>query len=276
MSQAQKVIKYVAIAFAMLLIVGIISGIASGLYYIVGVNYIPNGSDGEGNMIAEKIDGEVSSLNIELKSVCLTVVTGESFGVETDSSHLQFSKEGETLKIKETGISFFRSGIKETLKITVPRDFPFADVKIDSGAGVVSVDTLSAERLDFEIGAGSVLIKKLNVSSSADIEGGAGKFTVESGEIRNADIDIGVGEFLLSARLTGSSKVDCGVGRTVLTLTGSLDDYSLHIKKGIGAASVGGTQVSDGARIGNGDSSVDISGGIGSIEILFSESGVSF
>ena len=74
MNSVQKVIKYLALAFAIFLSVSIIGGIITGL---TGISYILSGRDSEavGEMQVYPIDGEISSLSIDLSGAQLKIQT---------------------------------------------------------------------------------------------------------------------------------------------------------------------------------------------------------
>ena len=82
-------------------------------------------------------------------------------------------------------------------------------------------------------------------------------------------MNIGVGKVSLVSKLTGNNKIDSGVGKMNLYLIGTLDDYKISIDKGIGTAKIDGENVKDDSTYGTGINSLDIDGGIGSIDIEF-------
>ena len=108
----------------------------------------------------------------------------------------------------------------------------FDDVTIKTGAGKVEIESITAKTLSFTFGAGEVAIGQLSVSVNANIETGAGKFTVVSGLVSNLDLDLGVGETLLKCDLLGESELKCGVGQVSLTLS-KQEDYTLKLDKGL-------------------------------------------
>ena len=57
----------------------------------------------------------------------------------------------------------------------------------------------------------------------------------------------------------------------IITLIGNKDDYKLDLEKGLGSITVDGKDVSDFGSSGNGTNKVDISGGIGAINVRFEE-----
>ena len=157
------------------------------------------------------------------------------------------------------------------LTIYVPVGTVFENVNITTGAGRLTVDNLFAETIDFELGAGEVSIGSLVATKSADIEGGAGRITVSGGALKNLDMDMGVGELNLTSAFSGECKLDMGVGESNITLIGNKDDYKLDLEKGLGSITVDGKDVSDFGSSGNGTNKVDISGGIGAINVRFEE-----
>ena len=146
----------------------------------------------------------------------------------------------------------------------------FDDVTIKTGAGKVEIESITAKTLSFTFGAGEVAIGQLSVSVNANIETGAGKFTVVSGLVSNLDLDLGVGETLLKCDLLGESELKCGVGQVSLTLS-KQEDYTLKLDKGIGTIKVDGVSLSGGTVVGQGTNIVEIDGGIGEIAVTFTE-----
>ena len=80
------------------------------------------------------------------------------------------------------------------------------------------------------------------------------------------DLDLGVGDLELSGQVPGNSEIDCGVGKVALSLT-SGDQYRLRLDKGIGSATLNGQEMVGSTYYGTGPHNLEISGGIGSIQI---------
>ena len=198
----------------------------------------------------------------------------EAFSVESNLKNLKVDDKDGCLIIKDlTKNKLFGGGSyeKAVLTIYVPVGTVFENVNITTGAGRLTVDNLSAETIDFELGAGEVSIGSLVATKSADIEGGAGRITVSGGALKNLDMDMGVGELNLTSAFSGECKLDMGVGESNITLIGNKDDYKLDLEKGLGSITVDGKDVSDFGSSGNGTNKVDISGGIGAINVRFEE-----
>ena len=82
---------------------------------------------------------------------------------------------------------------------------------------------------------------------------------------------MGVGKLTLKSRIEGKSDLDYGVGETDLILLGSKDDYKIELDKGVGEARLDGESMRDDSVYGSGENFIQIDGGIGEINIEFSE-----
>lgn len=267
MTQAQKIIKYLAIAFAIFLIVSIFSGIYIGVSAILGVNDALS----EGKTVQTDVSEDITKLEIDIRSAELEFVTGEEFSVSADEKYITVSDKDGKLKINEKSRGLFAVKGAGKVTITVPEGTRFECAEIDSGAGTVKLENISTDVLELDLGAGEVSIDGLTVTKSAEIDGGAGKITVENSEINDLDMDMGVGELDLEALLSGSSTIDFGVGKAEVVLKGSAEDYRLRIDKGLGSAELEGEDMESATYYGDGESRVDMEGGVGNISIRFAE-----
>lgn len=270
MTSIQKAIKYLAMAFAVFLSVSIIGGICTGL---AGVSYIFSDKEREpaGETQVYPIDGEVSSLSVTLSVADLRIKTADKFSVESNHKYISVSLNDEKLCIDETKKVFSPINNRVTVIVYVPENFVFDDVQIETGAGEVKVDVLSADILTLSLGAGEAEIKNLTANSRADIDGGAGELTINGGLLRNLELDMGVGELSLKSRLEGKCHLNYGIGEAKLTLLGSREDYQIALDKGIGEATLEGDSMSDDSVYGAGKNKIEIDGGIGEIKIRFIE-----
>ena len=270
MTTVQKVIKYLAMAFAIFLSVSIIGGIITGL---AGVSFIFSDRDKEpsGEMQMYPIDGEISSLSLKLSGAELKIKTSDKFSVKSNHNYISVSFENGQLRIIETKklFSFYPKGV--TVILNIPEGFVFDEAIIDTGAGAVEIDSLSADILKLSLGAGEAEIKNLTANSRADIEGGAGKLTIDGGLLCNLELNMGIGELKLKSRIEGQSRLDYGIGATKLILLGSREDYQIKIDKGIGEAKLEGESMRDDSVYGSGKNRIEIDGGIGAIDIEFSK-----
>ena len=268
MTTFQKVIKYLAVALAIFLCVTIFGGILTALS---GISFLFSGKDSEavGEMQSYSVDGEISSLSVDLSGAELVIKTGDQFLVESNHKYISVKTEKGKLTVKETKKLFAHSPEGVTVKITVPEGFVFDEAAIETGAGTVEISALSCDDLELSLGAGKVDIRNLTANTRAEIDGGAGEVTIDGGKLCNLKLDMGVGKLTLKSRLEGKSTLNCGVGETNLTLLGSRDDYTIRLDKGIGEAKLEGEAMSDDAVYGSGDNRVDIDSGVGAVRIKF-------
>ena len=264
MTTAQKIIKYCAIAFAVFLIVSIIGGIVGAVTSVPALV-----SDGRGEMETYAVTETVKNLEIDLSGARLEIKTGDRFSVESDHKYLRVENADGTLAIKEDRPAFGFSTEGVQVILTVPENFTFEKTAISTGAGMVKVDTLSSQRLSLDLGAGEVDIGTLTATDRASINGGAGELRIDGGELADLDLNIGVGEADLESRLTGNCSIDYGVGELNLTLTGTPDDYCITLDKGVEKATLDGKKMSDDVKYGNGETSIEIDGGVGAMKIEF-------
>ena len=274
MTTAQKVIKYLAIAFAIFLIVTIISAITAALFAVSGILGLKK--DIEENLNAEMAitnfeNNDISTLDIEIVFTNLTIKTAEALKVETDNNNIQFKQEKQKLEIKEKNKKWFSNYEEKELILYLPEEMAFEKIKIITGAGKINIENLKTERLVFELGAGETEIQQLFVSKECDIDGGAGKLSIKEGTINDLDLDMGVGEVNLNTHLTGRNELNAGVGDLNVELQGEKENYKVQADKGIGSIKIDGKEISNGETFGNGENYIEIDGGIGNIDINFAK-----
>ena len=270
MTTAQTSIKYFAIALAAVIIVSIASGIYFGGAAIIGIFDGEDGSIGEMKELSLDGSARPSLLDVEIAASSMTVKTGDTLRVETNNSGISCSIHRDTLKITEKRSGAFNKGsVDSVLIITLPRDLVFNSADIETGAGKIVIESLSAHEFSLELGAGETVINSLNVSGDAEVSGGAGRLEIKNAEIGHLDVDHGVGELCVRARIKNGGEFDCGVGRVELILSGSREDYTVKAHKGLGDIKVDGISANDGQTVGGGSSRIDINGGIGAVEVSF-------
>lgn len=265
MSETQRIIKYLAMAFACFLVFSIVSGIMS---FFVAFGNIFND-----NEVTEKLEGldikdNVSILDIELHDVNLTIKIGDTLKAETNNKYIDVKQTDNKLFINQTKNNWFNNDTDELI-IYVPTNLFFDGVSIETGAGKIKIDKLSSKKLDLEVGAGKVDINNLAVSEKAKIEGGAGTMNITNSRLNNLNLDMGVGKLSLTSIVTGESKIDAGVGSVDLKLIGTSEEYKINLDKGLGSTVVDGNNMADNSSYGSGGNIIDLSGGIGSIKVDF-------
>lgn len=267
MSGAQKGIKYVAICFAIVLIVAIISGIVSaGLSLFKMSGFITNYK-------TSSLDSSkyTSLLDVNLKYTDLKIVKGEVLKVDNKNEKVKVKQEDNKIIITDKS-SIFSKRENDELIIYVPENLIFDIVNVSTGAGKIIIDGITAKNINFEFGAGKATLSNLK-ANNADIETGAGKIDILNSELNNLDMELGIGEANIVSKITGKSEIECGIGKATINIENSEKDFTLEFDKGIGSITYNGIEVSDNYKIGNGINYLKIDGGIGKIVINTKEIG---
>ena len=268
MSDAQKIIKYVSIAFALFLIVNIIGGIFFA--FISLANIFTDDENYEDIKEQTNVINEINYIDINLKTSDLKIKNSNEFKIETTSDNIKYQDINGKLIVKEKNHHIF-SNNKDKFTLYLPLDKIYEEVKITNGAGLINIEKISSNNLHLDLGAGKVVIDNLEVYMSTIINGGAGKITINNGLINYLGFDIGVGEVNLTAKILGESEIDCGVGATTINLLGSKEDYKISVDKGIGEFLIDNESASDEQIYGTGKNQIDIDGGIGKVAINFKD-----
>lgn len=269
MTTFQKVIKYCAMAFAVFLTVSIISG-------ILGIVAIFGGFSDSAEVLDEikgyTFSNNITEIKVEISAADFQIKAGENFSVESNIKNLNVKERNGILTVSDS--AKFKLGVNNDtalLIIYIPEDMIFERAEIVTGAGKFTAETLKAQELHLEFGAGEVKIDELEATKNSELNTGAGAVTIKGGKLCNLELDMGVGELNLTSRLLGESDFDYGVGEVDLTLIGKMEDYTLSLDKGIGDIKIDGEKMGNGSVFGNGVNEIDIDGGIGACDIKFIE-----
>lgn len=269
MNMAWKIIRGILIAVGILALVSILA-VSCSISALD--NFLSGSSSGSAVMAESKtydITEAIDGLEIEVAAAEVKIQQGQEFSVETNGKYIVCETRNGVLTVKEkNNYSLIRNGYA-TVSITIPEGTAFRHVSLETGACQVLVDDLYCETLELEMGAGELVIDRLYVTSSADIQGGAGRLSIGDGEIRGLDLDMGIGELELCARLLDNADIDLGTGSAALALIGTQDDYQIRMDTGLGSAKLEQTPMKDGTVYGSGENRIRIDGGIGDIEIKF-------
>ncbi|MCI9063594.1 MAG: DUF4097 domain-containing protein [Clostridia bacterium] len=265
MNGFQKVIKILAICFAIALIVNIFGVILSLVSFV-----IPMGNDDDSSLKNfSEVYENVEKIDIDSTASNLTIKIGNEFKVEGNTKGNIISKlNNGTLKVEEKTRWFWNNNYSGEIIIYVPENIELKDLTVDAGAGKINVDGINAEKFDMDQGAGTLSISNSKFNK-ADIDGGAGKIEITSSELNNLDFDAGAGKIDIESTITGDSKISAGVGEINITLLGNKEDYKIYTEKGIGSIKVDNEERSSDTYYGEGQNKIDIDGGVGSITVNF-------
>lgn len=277
MNEFQKIVKYGAMVFAILLAVGIITAIAGAAYGIISVISGDVFSDGEGKDLAETFTG-VESLDIENSSGQLKIVIGDEFKVEAKNVSDRFTAKvngsGKLIvadKDNRFGFLWFDFGgfhnTNSVITIYLPADFVAREAKLNTGAGNITIEGLKADNLSISAGAGNINGTNM-AADKVEIDGGVGNIKLTEVYFKDTDIDCGVGDLDIKGILLGDTELDCGVGSVDLELEGQVEDYDLDIDSGIGTVRLNGNKISGShKKDNNAENKLRIDGGVGGVDI---------
>lgn len=269
MSDIQKIIKYLAIAFAIYLCIVIIGGIVGVLGSFMFIFAPDKGISENLERISVDTNYAIKKMNIDIKGAHLIIEDSEEFYIETNNSYIKVDQNKDEITIKEKSHSWFRNNNESKLIIHLPSSIVFEKFYLDAGAGKIDISNIKAEDVDLELGAGQVIIGKIETSKKTKINGGAGEFIIKSGTLTNLDFDMGVGHTEIEASILGNSDIDAGVGELNINILGDEKDYEIEVDKGIGNIEIDGRSIGSNTKTGNGFNKLDIDGGVGRITIDF-------
>ncbi len=269
MTSWQKILKYVVMAFACFLCFSVIGSMLGALGIFSSFFGLKNNAVGQ--MSTYPIMGNIASVSIDTGASEVAIRCSDDFRIETNNENIVIKENGGNLRITEKSSFVFgiMNNANTKVNIYVPYDSIFDSFDLDSGAGIVDVEKIAADRIEMDLGAGDVRIGEMTAGTKAKIDGGTGKITIDNCRLSNADMNIGVGEMNLTGELIGRSDVEIGIGSARMNLTGDKEQYHINVDKGIGSVIIDGQKMSDDSVYGNGINRIDLDGGIGTIRVDF-------
>lgn len=263
----QTLVKYGAIAFAVILIINIAVWSLSAFGFIFRLS--SSGTSDEAKVYSFD-SGVIDSLDIDIAAAHFTLRAdpGDKIIVKSNIKNLTAKESGSTLKVKEKQGLFTVTESDAFVEIIYPNDFIFEKVDIISGAGKLGIHTLTVKEFDLELGAGDTSIDRLTVTKEAEIAGGAGNLSFTRTEITDLDLDMGIGRLSFSVVLNGKNQISLGIGEAILDFYDDAERYYFDVEKGIGEIEYYGTDDSNFKRE-NQETTVKIEGGIGKITVRF-------
>lgn len=248
------VILIILILFGLFGLTGLFSSIELGLGETITENTV---------FSTESID----EIKIDASTADINIVKGDALSIDSTKNCFRVNNRNGKITLEERNQLFSRDESRY-VTISVPEDFIFNKVEIDTGAADITAENLKAEYLELDVGAGSVTFDNLEASKKSEIDCGAGLFTVKNGSLTDLEFSLGVGEADITAAIEASGDIESGVGELRLNLLGGKDAYTLTIEKGLGIFTVDSEFVKD-SPVGNGENKIKIEGGVGSVNISF-------
>ena len=275
MTTTQKIIKYLAIAFALFLVISIFSiifGLSREIISSINSDKRDSKLLEEYTIISNNVNN-IESFKIDISNDNIEIKEGEKFEVKTNDPDVKFYHENSIVKIKtdKTFSWHLSNSSRGTIIIYLPNEFNITELDLNLGAGKIDIDKIFVETLLMDLGAGTMTAKEINVYEKATINGGAGNINIYSGTINNLNLKLGAGNASIESDLTGSNTLTTGVGKLNLGLSRSKDNYKFDISKGLGNIILNDFDVSEDILIGDGETKIKISGAVGNIIINTAE-----
>ena len=275
MTTTQKIIKYLAIAFALFLVISIFSiifGLSREIISSINSDKRDSKLLEEYTTISNNVNN-IESFKIDISNDDIEIKEGEKFEVKTNDPDVKFYHENSKVKIKtdKTFSWHLSNSSRGTIIIYLPNEFNITELDLNLGAGKIDIDKIFVETLLMDLGAGTMTAKEINVYEKATINGGAGNINIYSGTINNLNLKLGAGNASIESDLTGSNTLTTGVGKLNLGLSRSKDNYKFDISKGLGNIILNDFDVSEDILIGDGETKIKISGAVGNIIINTAE-----
>ena len=269
MTMIQKIIKYCVMVFAILLVVGIVGGMASFVYSFT--------KNDENEVSADYKFEQVENIKVDVGAINVDLITGDHFEVQIpegkDNVKVRL-EDKKTLVVKQKSgwfhfdIASNRSN-KRRIVIIVPKDFYARKVELDLGTGNMKIEQLHTKELQLDGGVGNVKGKNIE-SERTKIDGGVGNIEFENVKFNDLNFDCGVGNVGISGEITGKSEIHCGVGNVDVEVDDSIENYDLEIQSDVGKVCVNGEKVKDYEREGvSAKHSLEIDGDVGSVDLDF-------
>lgn len=275
MTTTQKIIKSLAIAFALFLVISIFSiifGLSREIISSINNDKKESKLLEEYTTISNNVNN-IESFKIDISNDDIEIKEGEKFEVKTNDPDVKFYHENSKVKIKsdKTFSWHLSNSSRGTIIIYLPNEFNISELDLNLGAGKIDIDKIFVETLLMDLGAGTMTTKEINVYEKATINGGAGNINIYSGTINNLNLKLGAGNASIESDLTGSNTLTTGVGKLNLGLSRSKDNYKFDISKGLGNIILNDFDVSEDILIGDGETKIKISGAVGNIIINTAE-----
>ncbi|MDD3692743.1 MAG: DUF4097 family beta strand repeat-containing protein [Oscillospiraceae bacterium] len=274
MNSAQKVIKYVALAFGVFLAVGIISAIINVALGVLSFSGILTKSIKTTSFSQSYAD--VTELDIYSFAGEIRIVSADDFKVEASNVPVNFSctlKDGKLVvnNKNKSVFSFFGLGdsLHPVITVYVPDNEKLSRLTIENGAGKLSAESIYCDDFRLEAGAGAFYVDSL-IADNAELNTGVGEVSIKSAILGGLDLQAGVGRFYMKGELNGDADIDGGVGSLTLKLLNSRDDHSFDINTGVGSITIDGERFSTGKiNVNNSKGKIKIDGGVGKISINY-------
>ena len=226
MTSFEKIVKYIATAFAALLAVGIVVGILQGILILIG---IISGSYGKTIDTSQSFEAkQVRNIRIEssVGDIRVFETDGDEILIEAKKVTERFTcelGENNTIEIRNKNTRTFIFNLfrhSPSIYIYIPKDVKLDVVNMELGVGDLRMEHLTASELN--------------------VDNGEGDIRLTGCEIFSTEFDLGIGDIRMEDFRMGDIEAESGIGDIRLELNGDIDDYEIEIDNGIGDNEING------------------------------------
>lgn len=146
---------------------------------------------------------EIKDLNLEIENAEIIIKEEKRenilLKVFQSNSHFEYDVDHDCLKIEQSN-SWQNKNNSLKLYIYIPTGFQFEEVIAEAGVGKLSISSINAKKIDLEVGAGQLEVKKVSCEKELDIDCGLGDISVE----------------LVDSLSKFAYNIDCGMGNVTI------------------------------------------------------------
>lgn len=294
MSPLQKVIKGIAMTFAIILAVSIISVIIGAILkaFSVAVPKLPEKMEAK---FSEKVMVKTETMhyqNIEELEIYSTTAevridmeeNADDFKVELvdvdESYKLMWNEENRKLRIdngkKADFLSVIENGFEEgsnngMIRITVPKETRFKSLFVDCSHERVTMERFHTAYFEMHGGIGETKVSNVN-AEKVHLEIGSGDARFEECVFSDTNITGGMGEIIFDGKLLGSTMLRGSMGEVEMDLDNSIKEYEIRIDDGMGCVYLNEKEYSGSVKLGeNAKNQMEIDAGVGDISVDFAD-----
>ena len=232
--------------------------------------------NGKGNVrtevMTETVDlREFDSLEVDVASVDVSVISGDSYTVEYKTrkgEEPEITEKNGKLVVKQPpkGMVMFDFSMGTDMDhyvITVPKE-----IKIDlvASSGDIEIDGVEVSG-DIKASSGDISLKDLK-ADKLDIKTSSGKITLSGIKSEKLKCNSSSGDIMITGSEADKVECEASSGEVTVELEGDEDDYSYDIDASSGSRMVNGTEYEDDFRSdAGGDKEIKVKTSSGDIEV---------
>lgn len=194
------------------------------------------------------VGSKVTGLNIKVGgcTFCMEASDDSEFYVEaTGAGSFQCFSEAGTLYIKssKTTVNSLEEWEKGMITLYVPTESLLEQVDAGLSAGLMKIANIVTKEMRLEAGAGQITVEQLQ-AEHCQVKVGMGEVLVKDMQVKKMDADVDMGHLRMDGAALGDVNAKCSVGSMELNLTGDEKDYNYTLASAMGQVTINGTDYS--------------------------------